>query len=314
MAAIAVAAAAPAGWIGRLPGSVPAPAVPVDNPMTAAKIELGRRLFYDADLSVDGTMSCASCHEQRHGFTDGNAGHPGVHGDPARRNVPGLANVAWLPSYTWGNPRIRSLEAQAMVPIFGTNPVEMGMRGMETELVRRLAADDCYRRMFAAAFPASGGRIDIRAVTRALAAFERTLVSFGARYDQEGSLDPQARRGAALFRAACASCHSGRDFTDGRFHRILPPAASDRGLGEITGRKDDDGKFRTPGLRNVAVTQPYFHDGSAKTIADAIARHPGRRPPADIAALTAFLATLTDEKFLTDPRFGLPDRACGKAL
>ncbi len=129
--------------------------------MSVAKVELGRRLFYDADLSANGTMACAACHEQKRGFADGNAMRPGVHGDPGRRNVPGLANVAWRARLTIADPAIIDLEAQALVPLLGEHPVEMGMRGLETELSRRLGTNACYRRMFARAFPAERGRIDL---------------------------------------------------------------------------------------------------------------------------------------------------------
>ncbi len=293
------------------------PRVPADNPTTPAKAELGRRLFYDADLSIDGTMACATCHEQHRGFADGNATHAGVHGDPARRNVPGLANVAWFRSYTWGDPRIRTLEAQVLVPVLGESPVEMGMKGQEAEIARRLSRDACYRAMFAAAFPATGGRIDMASVAQALASFQRTLVSYDAPYDRAAKggppLDPLAEKGAAIFRRDCVSCHSGANFTDGRFHNVTNWVSGDRGLGEISGLPADNGRFRTPSLRNVAVTGPWFHDGSARTLEAALARHAGVRN-VDIPALVAFLGTLTDEAFLRDTRFSLPDRACGKAL
>jgi cytochrome c peroxidase len=309
--------AATLGTGTALAGRLAQPRVPADNPTTPAKAELGRRLFYDADLSIDGTMACATCHEQHRGFADGNATHAGVHGDPARRNVPGLANVAWFRSYTWGDPRIRTLEAQVLVPVLGESPVEMGMKGQEAEIARRLSRDGCYRKMFAAAFPATDGRIDMVSVAQALASFQRTLISYDAPYDRAAKggppLDPLAAKGAAVFRRDCASCHSGANFTDGRFHNVIAWVSGDRGLGEISGRLADNGRFRTPSLRNVAVTGPWFHDGSARTLEAALARHAGVRD-ADIPALVAFLGTLTDETFLRDKRFSLPDRACGKTL
>ena len=121
--------------------------------------------------------------------------------------------------------------------------------------------------------------------------------------------------GEGLFRAHCAACHAGPDFTDDGFHRVdaKPVDPADRGLGEITGRPEDDGRFRTPSLRNVAVGAPYFHDGASPTLPDAI-RRPGdmRLPADDVTALTVFLAALTDAAFLVDPRFGYPETACGK--
>ncbi len=171
--------------------------------------------------------------------------------------------------------------------------------------------------MFADAFPKSDGRIDMASVAQALAAFERTMVSYDAPYDRAAKagppIDPLAAQGAVLFRRDCASCHAGANFTDGRFHNVTAWLSRDRGLGEISDRIADNGAFRTPSLRNVAVTEPYFHDGSARTLDDALQRHAGVHA-GDISALVAFLKTLTDETFLKDKRFGLPEQACGKAL
>jgi cytochrome c peroxidase len=297
--------AAPA-WQWDLPAGVAPPPVPADNPMSAAKVALGRRLFYDADLSLDGTTACATCHEQKRGFGDGNATHPGVTGEPGRRNVPGLANVAWFSPLTHADPRQTTLEAQVSVPVLGTHPVEMGMNGHAAEIAARLSRDGCYRRMFAEAFPEHEGRIDYADVTRALASFERTLVSYGSAYDHG------AREGQAAFRRACAGCHAGVRFTDLAYHRLGPvdPAAPDQGLYEVTGREADRGRFRTPSLRNVAMTGPWWHDGSAKSLEAAIARH-GLAPT---PALVAFLHGLDDKGFVTDPATRLPDSACGKPL
>jgi cytochrome c peroxidase len=286
--------------------------------MNDAKVALGRRLFYDADLSANGTMACATCHEQHRGFADGNSTHPGVHGDPARRNVPGLANVAWAKSLTWADPRIRTLEAHVLVPVLGERPIEMGMKGQEAEIKRRLAADPCYRTMFADAFPARAGRIDMGSIAAALAAFERTLIALDTPYDRARAggpaLEPLAKAGAAVFRRDCASCHSGRDFTDGRFHQVVAFTPGDRGLSEISNRVADGGRFRTPGLRNVALTAPYLHDGSAPTLGEAVRRHSGFQNKEDLPAIEAFLGSLTDGGFVRDPRFSLPKEACGRLL
>jgi cytochrome c peroxidase len=297
--------------------------------MSAAKVELGRRLFYDADLSIDGTMSCATCHEQHRAFADGNRTRPGVHGDAGRRNVPGLTNVAWASKLTWADPRLTTLEAQAAVPVMGEHPIEMGMAGKEPEIARRLGRDGCYPRMFKAAFPEAEGRIDMATVAKAVAAFERTLISFDAPYDRyrRGRIDampPTARRGEALFhgRAACAGCHAGANFTDGNYHALDRPNGNgiDIGLGEVTGLEPDNGRFRTPGLRNVQLTTPYMHDGAATSLADAIDRHQLVVPVLsslsadEKAELSAFLAQLTDAKFVADDRFGHPRKACGRKL
>ena len=312
------AAAAPFDW--RLPPGVSPPPVPASNPMSSAKVELGRRLFYDADLSVDGTVACAGCHEQRHAFADTNATHAGVHGEPGRRNVPGLANVGYLSPLTWADPAQTTLELQASVPVLRERPAEMGMHGQEAEIVRRLAADGCYRRQFADAFPETGGHIDFVSVAGALAAFERTLLAWSSPYDlsRRGGpvLSETARQGERVFAAACASCHAGPQFTDGRFHRLgdANGASADPGVFEITGREEDRGAFRTPSLRNAALTAPYLHDGSARTLGEALRAHGGLGvSKEDEAALVAFLNTLNDSRIVSDERLSMPRSFCGVA-
>lgn len=287
---------------------------PADNPSSPIKIELGRRLFYDADLSINGTMACATCHEQHRGFADGNRTHPGALDHPGKRNVPGLQNVALLRHFTWASRATTDLEHQARTPLLGEHPIEMGMK--EAVLAPRLKANACYTKMFTAAFPEKNGEISLTTVTQALATFERTLVSYDAPYDRAkrggAPLSPEAEAGRAIFdgKGGCRACHSGDNFTDDAFHALEPPAARDRGLADETGRAEDAGLFRTPGLRNAALTAPYFHDGGAPTLADALRRHKRTLSEAETAALAAFLASLTDRSFLTDPRFAPPDEAC----
>lgn len=328
MAVLSIAAARPQQWRWNLPDFVP-PAVPDDNRMTSAKVELGRRLFYDADLSANGTMSCGTCHEQKRAFADGNRSHAGVHGDAGRRNVPGLANVAFAPSLTWADSSLTTLEKQAAVPLFGDHPVEMGMKGMEAELIRRLTKDSCYRSMFRRAFPETDGAISMPSVMRALASFERTLISRDSPYDrylggEREALSKLAVEGQGLFAAHCAGCHTGPDFTDYRFHALEPAQTKgsdpDRGLAETTGNPADAGRFRTPSLRNVGLTAPYMHDGNATTLDDALRRHTGQVPVVAAlterqrAALRDFLDTLTDDQFVSDSRFTYPPSACGRPL
>lgn len=307
-------------WDWGLPSDIPPPIVPADSAMSMAKVELGRRLFYDADLSVNGTLSCAGCHEQKRGFADGNTMRPGVHGDPGRRNVPGLANVAWRRRLTAADPSLTTLEAQMLVPLLGDNPVELGMRGKEAELFRRLGNDACYRRMFGRAFPEVKGHISLDTISHAIAAFERTMIALNSPFDRHGrgeigAISTEARRGAALFAArGCVACHAGRDFTDDDYHRLEKNIGKDRGLVEKTGRPEDGDRFRTPSLRNVAVTGPWWHDGSAPTLEDAIRRHAMGSAQDEMAPLRAFLESLTDRTFLTDPRLAMPDRACGRKL
>ena len=351
--ALANVAGADDGFAWRLPQGVAPPPVPADNPMSQAKVELGRRLFYEGDLSADGSLSCSTCHIQHRGFAEGAATHPGVSDTHGKRNVMGLANAAYLYPLTWADPWRDKLETQALVPLNGKDPVEMGMGGHGDMMVDRLKGEDCYRQMFAAAFPQDKGEISLTNVTRALAAFERTLLSFNSPYDREqrgetGALTPTAKRGEALFFSAqfhCAACHAGPNFTDatkdlalrqGAFHNIglynengkgaYP--ATDHGLRDATFWQEDEGRIRTPSLRNVALTGPYMHDGSVPDLGLAVLRHygPGPNPlrdkllsgPAPDALQTqdilAFLYALTDTGFASDPRFAQPRTACGKPL
>jgi cytochrome c peroxidase len=329
--------------------------------MTIAKVELGRHLFYDARLSADGTVACVSCHVQERAFTDGRALAVGLHGIRGIRNAPGLANVGYNPALTWANPHMDTLEFQALLPLFGTEPVEMGMAGRETELFARLAADAYYPQAFVAAFPERGGAIELFTLTRALGAFQRSLISVDSSYDRfkyggdPSAMSEAALRGEQLFfdhRFECYHCHMGVMFTDNLqtarspfvetgFHNTglyniggtgaYPPHAE--GLAEFTGRAEDIGKFRTPSLRNVAVTAPYMHDGSIATLEEVIAHYAAggrtiaRGPHAGDGAahanknglligfdataaekrdLIAFLESLTDTGFLTNPAFGDP--------
>lgn len=231
------AAIAPArtedGYRWRIPAWLPPPLVPSDNVMSDAKVELGRRLFFDRRLSADESQSCASCHEPARAFSDGRTTPSGIRGDRHPRNAPSLANVGYLPVLTWANPLISRLEHQALIPLFGETPVEMGMAGRESELRARLAAHPTYREMFAAAFPEANGIIDLGTITKALAAFQRTLISADSPYDRYryggdgGAISASARRGEALFfseRLECFHCHGGVNLTDSLVHSRKPLA------------------------------------------------------------------------------------------
>lgn len=363
------AAAAPAaavdldelGFRWPMPAWLAAPPVPDDTEMSVARVQLGRHLFYDARLSADGTVACVSCHVQERAFTDGRALAVGVFDIEGTRNAPGLANVGYNPALTWANPHAGTLEFQSLFPLFGTEPVEMGMAGREAELFALLAEDPYYAEAFANAFPERGGTVDLFTLTRALGAFQRTLISVDSPYDRfkyggdETALSDAARRGEQLFfdhRFECYHCHLGVMFTDNlqtarspfvetAFHNTglynlggtgsYPPTA--QGLAEFTGRVRDIGRFRTPSLRNVAVTAPYMHDGSIATLREVIAHyaaggrtiddgpyagvgadHPNKSAlligfdptEAEIADLIAFLESLTDESFLTNPAYADP--------
>ncbi|WP_136967260.1 methanobactin export MATE transporter MbnM [Polyangium sorediatum] len=281
-----------------LPPGFADPWVPPDNPMRAEKVALGRRLFFDARLSGNGTMSCSSCHDRAKGFADGKAKPTGSTGDLVPRNAMGLANVAWFPQLTWGNPTLTTLEQQALVPLFGEVPVELGVTGAEEIVLGRLKADDDYIKAFAAAFPGEAAPIGFANIAKALASYERTLFSGRSPYDQytyggkADAMSESALRGMDLFfseRMECYHCHSGVNFTTAYrsadtkhqemdFHNTglynlgadgaYPPGGE--GLFEFTGDPRDKGKFRVPSLRNVELTAPYMHDGSIATLEDVV--------------------------------------------
>ncbi|WP_374551006.1 cytochrome-c peroxidase [Sphingobium yanoikuyae] len=315
--ATGLGAARPAWRWPALPAGVAVPAIPSDNGMTAAKVALGRRLFYDRALSADGSMACADCHQQEKGFADGLATHRGVMGEMGVRNVPGLANVAWRSGLTWTEAGLSTLEQQAMVPMTGTKPVEMGLAQDDVGLARRIGADPCYRRMFAAAFPDAPSDLDFERVTAALAAFQRTMISFGSAHDH-GTLSPLAQRGARQFVAAgCGSCHSGPDFTDSKTHYVGTAAPQEVDAAAYGGKPLPPGfepppeQFRTPSLRNVAVTGPWLHDGQSPTIESAIRRHAAPMlVDVDMSALLAFLDALTDHDFLKNAALARPAATC----
>lgn len=339
------------------PAWVPDPVVPKDNPMSEAKVELGRQLFYDKRLSSNNTMACATCHKQSKAFTDGKPLSPGVNGVDGVRSAMMLANVAYLPVLTWANPNQKLLEKQMLLPIFGNNPIELGMEDKEKELFARLGDDSSYLAMFKKAFPEEKGTINLSTITKAIACFERTLLSFNSPYDrykyggQPQAISAAAKRGEALFFGEdleCSHCHGGFNFTDNIQHTRLPfpevgfhntgmynvdgkgmYRADNHGIREVTGDAADEGKFRTATLRNIAVTAPYMHDGSLPTLRDVIRKHyavkgkavsDGQSPSplrdsfiegfkisdAEVDDLLAFLESLTDKEFLTDPKLSDP--------
>ena len=279
--------------------------------MSAAKAELGRWLFYDRRLSGNGTYACGSCHQQRLAFTDGRARALGSTGEAHRRGSMSLANVAYNTSMDWVDAAARGLEEQLLRPLLGTEPVEMGAAGREAEVLARLEADPLYPRLFADAFPGEAEPLSLDNARRAIASFERTLISGGSPYDRllfaddRHALSEPARRGMKLFfseEIGCAGCHGGLNLASDmavagekrprpEFHNTalynLDGAgaypAEDTGLEELTGEAADMGRFRAPTLRNIALTAPYMHDGSLATLAAVIAHYAagGRNLAAD---------------------------------
>jgi cytochrome c peroxidase len=281
----------------QLPKGFPRPAVPSDNPMSAAKVELGRYLFYDRRISVNGKQSCGSCHRQELAFTDGRARAEGTTGQLHPRSSMSLVNVAYASRLTWADPALASLEEQALIPMLGEDPIELGLRGREPEFLSVVRQDAVYQRLFPKAFPDAKELFTLANVTRAIAAFERTIVSMRSPYDRyrwggdSAAISDAARRGELLFfsseRAGCFQCHGGWNFTAGirfeggeiagreeRFFNtgVSTYTAPNRGLYEHTRRAEDIGKFRAPSLRNIALTAPYMHDGSMATL-EAVIEH-----------------------------------------
>lgn len=312
LAALTTAAAAEPSRLGLPPLPVPA-----DNPLTAAKIALGARLFRDQRLSTTGEVSCNTCHLSGVAFQDARVVPRGVHQRKGTRNAPTVLNAAYLSALFWDG-RAATLEEQALLPL--TNPVEQGFHSLDAAL-QRIAADPAYRQAFEAVF-SERPALTATHLARALAAFERTLVAGGSPFDRwhfggdESAVDAAVKRGWAVFSgpAGCTGCHpveaQSALFTDQAYHalgvgfaRLGPdpravaqdPAqaiqagaavVSELGRYAVTGRLDDLGAFRTPTLRNVARTAPYFHDGSAATLEAVIAFFDagGRQPGADAAA------------------------------
>ncbi len=286
-------------YVWRIPDWLPKPAVPEGNAMSTAKVELGRHLFYEKRLSLDGTFSCASCHRQDLAFTDGKARSVGVTGEVHPRSAMSLANVAYNPVLTWANPLLKMLENQALVPMFNEQPVEMGLTGREQAVLGLLNADPPYRELTRAAFPEdASGDVTIPKIAMAIATFERTLISANSPYDryrfgrEQNAISDSAKRGEALFfseRFECHHCHGSLNLNDNVVHertQFLEIAFHNTGLyniggtgnyppfnagvAEVTGRPEHVGLFRAPTLRNVALTAPYMHDGSIATLEEVI--------------------------------------------
>ncbi|HEY8509276.1 MAG TPA: cytochrome c peroxidase [Steroidobacteraceae bacterium] len=309
-----------------LPRGFPVPDVPADNPMSEAKVALGRRLFCEPRLSVTKQHSCASCHDPAKSFTDGRRVGVGATGAELKHNSMALVNVAYNVSFGWQKPKVRSLEVQMLEPLLTEHPVELGLRGREDEVSAALSRDESYRAAFAAAFDGDE-RITLDRIIKAIAAFERTLISGRSPFDRyvfggdHGALNESAKRGMALFfseRVNCARCHSGFNFA-GNWRdaegETGPPTLENNGTSETP--------MRVPTLRNVALTAPYMHDGRFATLEEVLdhynrvgnlQRGPVTLSPDERTDLVAFLHSLTDKEFVarsvadTAPFCAKPDR------
>lgn len=246
--------------------------IPPDNPLTAKKIELGRQLYFDGRLSADGTVSCATCHAPDKGFSDGRSTSTGIKGQLGERNAPVAINRLFSQEQFWDG-RAASLEEQALGPI--QNPIEMG--NTLKKMVAKLHTIQGYRKQFKKVF---GTDVNAAGVAKAIAAFERSLVCGNSAFDRyedgdDAALSESEQRGLELFRERgnCVRCHTGFAFTDERYHNIgvgMDKASPDLGRFKVTKKESDKGAFKTPTLRNIGASGPYFHDGSAKTLEDVV--------------------------------------------
>ena len=322
----------------QLPSGFPVPVVPANNPMSAEKVELGRYLFYDARLSANGTQSCGSCHRRELAFSDGLGQAIGSTGQIHPRGSMSLANVAYEASLTWADPKLRRLEDQALVPMYGDQPIELGLDRSDGWLTM-FQRDPMYLEMFSAAFPGSGNPMTRENLVKAITSFERSIISSRSPYDryhfggETDAMSADARRGEQLFQSrdlGCSSCHRGFNFSGAvvttrtpraqiEFHsvrldnlpRLLSNPARDAAQFDVT-NPNAGLRFKAPTLRNITMTAPYMHDGSVATLEQAMAHGPGGRrltlSDADRRDLLAFLESLADRALILDRRFDNPWR------
>lgn len=299
----------------NIPPGFPMPEIPEDNALTQNRVALGKMLFHDKTLSKDSTVSCASCHLSQNAFTDPRRFSLGTGDSIGVRNAMPLFNVAYHRSFFWDGG-VPTLELQVLAPI--ENPLEMNLP--LTEVEPRLRQNPVYVEMFRKAY---NREPDLYGLVRAIASFERTLISGNSRYDRyvyrkdDNALSPPEKRGMNIFfgeKAECFHCHTGFNFSDQSFQNNgLYATYTDPGRGRITGRTLDEGKFKVPSLRNLSYTGPYMHDGSLNTLEEVLQHymsggknHPNQSPlirPFTLTAqeqqdLIAFLKTLDDTDFI----------------
>lgn len=303
----------------EVPAHFPAPTIPDGKTLTAEKIALGRKLFFDPILSSDSTISCGSCHIQGKAFADNSRVSRGVENRPGTRNAPALINVVYGRSFFWDGSS-PTLERQVLFPLES----EFEMNSTVQQAIGRLQQHPEYPELFQAAFDEG---LTANALTDAIAAFERTLISADAPFDRFRAGDSAAMtaaqyRGMDLFfgeKAECFHCHGGFNFTDELFHSNgLDQTPLDNGRWRVTGVESDRGTFKTPTLRNIEHTSPYMHDGRFDNLEEVIdhyasggANDPNKSPlirrfilsPAEKEDLIAFLLALSDPGFLVNPDF-----------
>jgi len=292
--------------------------IPADNQLSQARIDLGRKLFYEPLLSSDSSVSCATCHLQEKAFTDGLPISIGVNGALGMRNAPTLANIGYSPLF-FHDGGVETLELQAQSPIFAVEEMNFSIAGF----LDRIVDDDVYQAMFQEAYEREP---DAFGISRAIASFERTMISANSRFDQYyyrndlSALSESEIRGLNLFLSSetnCESCHQLPLFTNFEFGNIgLYVTYADSGRARITHLAEDRGKFKVPTLRNVEVSGPYMHDGSMQTLEEVVehfnsggVNHVNQSGSVQPLALTnqeqedlvAFLKSLTDQSFLNNP-------------
>lgn len=316
------------------------------NPYSEEKRVLGRYLFYDNRLSANNTKACASCHAQEYSFTDNYTRSAGVYGDLHQRNSRPLINLVYNRYLTGADSTLHFPEAQMLLPLLNEHPPEMGVKGKEAHILSRLREDTRYPGLFAAAFPDAADPVSWEHIRQSIAVFVKTIISADAPWDRylrdssQYPLSAAAKRGRQLFYSPalqCYSCHAGINFstpvlkeasgkTDFYFNTGLYniggkggyPAA-DRGLYQLTGNVADEGKFRVPTLRNLAFTAPYYHDGSALSLADVIRVYErggrlqpggdGRSNPYKHELIKGFTLTAAEREDLISFLYSLSDTA-----
>lgn len=312
----------------NLPASLPPMPIPSYNPMTVEGVALGRKLFYDNLLSANNSMNCGSCHQLRNYFVDSNLAHStGIDGIAGTRNAMPLFNIGWAKNFFWDGGAA-DLETQVIGPI--TNPIEM--HETMDNVVSKLQNHPEYPSLFKKAFGTD--QISSKYIMYAIAQFERTLISGDSKFDRwiagKEALTAEEQRGLEIYlnenKGDCAHCHAyGSTFTDFEYRNTgLDSIPVDKGRALITLISTDEGKFKTPSLRNIAMTAPYMHDGRFKTLrecidhyntgfkytknlaAELLPKPKGRMSEQDINDLMAFLRTLTDYNFVNQTQFDKP--------
>ncbi len=281
-----------------IPEGFPKPQVPENNPMSDEKVALGKRLFFDKNLSANQQQSCESCHQQQYSFAEPLSVSVGSTGGLHRRNALALVNIAYNKTLTWAHDGITSLEMQILIPMFGEFPVELGITGHEAEVLARFNSTE-YQQLFNQAFPEQTPSFEL--IVKALASYVRSLVSLNSPFDSyaylgdDNAISESAIRGMNLFfseRLECHHCHGGFNFTQSTSHEqqlidrrpfhntglynvkltsnTSGYPAVDIGLAEISTLAKDNGRFRAPTLRNIRHSAPYMHDGSVATLSEVI--------------------------------------------